>query len=77
MPNGCPVHLPVPRVIGWLGSPFPAGERIISDVGSSLEAAPVSRAAILEERYRGRLPETLDDLTGPSSGTVQLPGHIA
>jgi hypothetical protein len=46
-------------------------------VGSSLEAAPVSRAAILEERYRGRLPGTLDDLTGPGSGTVQLPGHIA
>jgi hypothetical protein len=39
-----------------------------------LEAAPVSRAAILEERYRSRLPETLDDLAGPGSGTVHLPG---
>ncbi len=47
------------------------------NVGSSLEAAPVSRAAILEERYRGRLPETLDDLVGPGHGTVQLPAHIA
>jgi hypothetical protein len=47
------------------------------NVGSSLEAAPVSRAAILEERYRGRLPETLDDLAGPCHGTVQLPAHIA
>jgi hypothetical protein len=47
------------------------------NVGSSLEAAPVSRAAVLEERYRSRLPETLDDLAGPGSGTVQLPAHIA
>jgi hypothetical protein len=42
-----------------------------------LEAAPVSRAAVLEERYRGRLPETLDDLIGPGHGTVQLPLHVA
>ena len=41
------------------------------------EAAPVSRAAVLEERYRGRLPATLDDLTGPSHGSVHLPAHIA
>jgi hypothetical protein len=36
-----------------------------------------SRAAVLEERYRSRLPETLDELAGPGTGTVQLPGHIA
>jgi hypothetical protein len=47
------------------------------NVGSLLKAAPVSRAAILEERYRSRLPETLDDLAGPGSGTVHLPAHIA
>ena len=35
------------------------------------------RTAILKERYRVRLPENLDDLTGPRHGTVQLPGHIA
>jgi hypothetical protein len=33
--------------------------------------------AVLEERYRRRLPETLDDLAGPGHGTVQLPAHIA
>jgi hypothetical protein len=49
----------------------------MGSVGSLLEAAPGSRAAILEERYRSRLPETLDDLSGPGSGTVQLPAHIA
>ena len=49
----------------------------MSDVGGMLEAAPVSRTAVLEERYRSRLPETLDDLAGPSHGTVQLPLHVA
>ena len=42
-----------------------------------LEAAPISRAAVLEERYRSRLPEALGDLTGPGHGTVQLPRHVA
>ena len=46
-------------------------------VGSLPEAPPVSRAAVLEERYRGRLPASLDDLSGPGHGTVQLPTHIA
>lgn len=39
--------------------------------------APISRAAVLEERYRSRLPSSLDQLTGPDHGTVQLPLHIA
>lgn len=46
-------------------------------VGGMREAAPVSRAAVLEERYRSRLPEALEDLTGPGHGTVQLPLHVA
>jgi hypothetical protein len=49
----------------------------MSDVGGLPEAVPVSRAAILEERYRSRLPATLDELAGPGHGTVQLPAHIA
>jgi hypothetical protein len=49
----------------------------MASVGGLSEAAPVSRAAVLEERYRSRLPATLDDLAGPGHGTVQLPGHIA
>jgi hypothetical protein len=36
-----------------------------------------SRAAVMEQRYRSRLPETLDDLAGPDEGTVQLPLHVA
>ena len=49
----------------------------MGSVGSLLEAEPVSRAAVLEERYRSRLPETLSELVGPGHGTVQLPAHIA
>lgn len=41
------------------------------------ESTPSSHAAVLEERYRSRLPCSLDDLTGPDHGTVQLPLHIA
>lgn len=49
----------------------------MATVGGLSEAAPVSQAAVLQERYRGRLPATLDDLTGPGHGTVQLPLHVA
>ena len=49
----------------------------MASVGGLSEAAPVSRAAVLEERYRGRLPATLDELAGPGHGTVQLPLHVA
>ena len=49
----------------------------MANVGGLSEAAPVSRAAVLEERYRSRLPATLDDLAGPGHGTVQLPLHVA
>jgi hypothetical protein len=40
-------------------------------------SVPISRAAVLEERYRSRLPRSLDDLTGPDHGTIQLPLHVA
>jgi hypothetical protein len=34
-------------------------------------------AEILRARYRSRLPESLDDLAGPSDGRVELPLHVA
>jgi hypothetical protein len=40
-------------------------------------STPVSHASVMEQRYRSRLPRSLDDLTGPDHGTVQLPLHIA
>ena len=62
---------------GQVRSLFQGWGRIMASVATMPEAATVSRAAVLEERYRSRLPETLDDLTGPTHGTVQLPAHIA
>jgi hypothetical protein len=38
---------------------------------------PTSRAAVMQEQYRSRLPHSLDDLTGPEHGTIQLPLHVA
>jgi hypothetical protein len=40
-------------------------------------SAPVSYSAVMEQRYRSRLPATLGDLAGPTHGTVQLPLHVA
>ena len=38
---------------------------------------PAPPAEILRARYQGRLPFTLDALSGPARGTVQLPPHVA
>ena len=40
-------------------------------------SAPVSYPAVMEQRYRSRLPAALIDLSGPTRGTVQLPLHVA
>jgi hypothetical protein len=42
-----------------------------------VSSTPISHAAVLEQRYRSRLPRSLDDLAGPEHGTAQLPLHIA
>ena len=44
---------------------------------ASSASAKLSAVKVLEARYRGRLPQSLDDLAGPMSGTVQLPMHVA
>ncbi|CAM5534742.1 hypothetical protein ACFUV2_21470 [Streptomyces pilosus] len=36
-----------------------------------------SAADVLRARYAGRLPDRLDELTGPLHGQVELPLHIA
>ncbi|UQA91488.1 hypothetical protein [Streptomyces halobius] len=43
---------------------------------SSPTAAP-SATDVLRQRYADRLPASLDDLTGPTHGRVELPLHIA
>ncbi|MCX4617444.1 MULTISPECIES: hypothetical protein [Streptomyces] len=36
-----------------------------------------SAAEVLRERYTGRLPASLDELSGPAQGRVELPLHVA
>jgi hypothetical protein len=45
----------------------------------SAPSAPpsVSYPAVMEQRYRSRLPAALSDLSGQAYGTVQLPLHVA
>ncbi|MGW2324084.1 transcriptional regulator [Streptomyces sp. NPDC001155] len=38
---------------------------------------PSSIAALLRARYKRRLPSSLNELTGPEHGLVELPLHIA
>ncbi len=38
---------------------------------------PSSVAALLRARYKRRLPSSLNELTGPEHGLVELPLHIA
>jgi hypothetical protein len=45
--------------------------------GMDSPSGPVSYPAVMEQRYRSRLPSSLSDLSGPAHGTVQLPLHVA
>ncbi|MFC7811105.1 hypothetical protein [Streptomyces olivaceus] len=38
---------------------------------------PESIASLMRTRYRNRLPSSLDELTGPEHGTMELPLHVA
>ncbi|MGV9248662.1 hypothetical protein [Streptomyces sp. NPDC003710] len=44
------------------------------DTGSFAE--PTGHAEVLRARYRSRLPERLEDLTGPDQGLVVPPLHV-
>ncbi|MEK2477264.1 hypothetical protein WN984_31020 [Streptomyces noursei] len=36
----------------------------------------LSAAQVLQAAYRSRLPDQMEDLTGPQQGTVELPLHV-
>jgi hypothetical protein len=46
-------------------------------MSESLMLGEATRTEVLQERYRSRLPDSLDDLAGPTGGLVQLPLHVA
>ena len=47
-----------------------------SDTGCMDPTIIAPRAEVLRDRYRSRLPERLQELTGPVEGNVDLPLHI-
>ena len=50
----------------------------MSDNWAMSAVAPRTAAAqVLRTRYQGRLPSSLDELTGPAHGVVLLPVHVA
>nr|WBO80989.1 hypothetical protein SBE_004806 [Streptomyces sp. SBE_14.2] len=50
-------------------NPVPAPSGCASTVGEDL--------ALYREKFRRRLPESLEELRGPASGVVELPLHVA
>lgn len=42
-----------------------------------LRSAEAEDLALYREKFRRRLPESLDELSGPAQGTVELPLHMA
>jgi hypothetical protein len=50
---------------------------IIVPMAAQSPSSPSSAAELLHARYAGRLPRAIDELTGPTSGQVALPLHIA
>src|SRR5579859_3555574 len=55
----------------------PAECAILEGMDTPSVSAPVSYPAVMEQRYRSRLPAALVELSGPARGTVQLPLHVA
>ncbi|MEF9907194.1 hypothetical protein [Streptomyces sp. P9-A2] len=44
---------------------------------TGLSGADVEDLALYREKFRRRLPESLDELRGPTQGVVELPLHMA
>ncbi|MFE7929798.1 hypothetical protein ACFU6S_13820 [Streptomyces sp. NPDC057456] len=44
---------------------------------SDLSASVAEDLALYREKFRHRLPESLDELHGPTQGVIELPLHVA
>ncbi len=75
LPPFPPPHAPPPSFpsapAGQLQQPGPA------HMIDTMDDHPESIASLMRTRYRNRLPSSLDELTGPGHGTVELPLHVA
>ncbi|MCX4668824.1 hypothetical protein OG453_19460 [Streptomyces sp. NBC_01381] len=56
---------------------MPAGPQHLTATQSELSGEVADDLALYREKFRRRLPESLDDLHGPAQGVVNLPLHLA
>lgn len=56
---------------------MPSGPQIPTPTPSDLSGEITDDLALYQEKFRRRLPESLDDLCGPARGVVDLPLRIA
>ncbi|MFJ8804425.1 hypothetical protein [Streptomyces sp. NPDC102487] len=56
---------------------MPSRSQSASPTPSDISGAVAEDLALYREKFRLRLPESLDDLHGPTQGVVELPLHMA
>ncbi|MEV4049432.1 hypothetical protein [Streptomyces sp. NPDC049744] len=56
---------------------MPASPHRPAPAPRNLSGADAEDLALYREKFRGRLPESLDELRGPTQGVVDLPLHMA
>ncbi|MFE3856788.1 hypothetical protein ACFXPN_37345 [Streptomyces griseorubiginosus] len=56
---------------------MPASPQHPTAAQSELSGEVAADLALYREKFRRRLPESLDDLRGPAQGVVDLPLHVA
>ncbi|MDX3450961.1 hypothetical protein PV396_03205 [Streptomyces sp. ME02-8801-2C] len=56
---------------------MPSSQQHPAPTPSDLSGAVAEDLALYREKFRRRLPESLDELRGPTQGAVELPLHMA
>ncbi|MCX4818052.1 hypothetical protein OG601_46630 [Streptomyces sp. NBC_01239] len=56
---------------------MPSNSQPASPTPSDISGAVAEELALYREKFRLRLPESLDELHGPTQGVVELPLHTA
>lgn len=56
---------------------MPSSSQHATPTPSDLSGAVAEDLALYREKFRRRLPESLDELQGPTHGVVELPLHMA
>ncbi|MGW3108274.1 hypothetical protein [Streptomyces sp. NPDC001100] len=56
---------------------MPSSRQHPAPTSRNLSSAEAEDLALYREKFRRRLPESLDELRGPTHGVVELPLHVA